>query len=61
MNILVPDSVSPAALDVFRSEPGWNVIRSSPQEFLARRVERRRRHGLHVDGRACDRTTPSLL
>ena len=35
LNVLVADSVSPAALEVFRSTPGWRVIESSPREFAA--------------------------
>ena len=35
MNILIADSVSPAAVEVLRSQPGWNVIVSSPKEFEA--------------------------
>jgi D-3-phosphoglycerate dehydrogenase len=35
MNILIADAVSAAAVDVFRAQPDWNVIVSSPREFEA--------------------------
>jgi D-3-phosphoglycerate dehydrogenase len=35
MNILIADAVSAAAVDVFRAQPDWNVIVSSPKEYEA--------------------------
>ena len=33
MKIVVADNVSPVALDLLRSEPGWTVVASNPQAF----------------------------
>ena len=35
MNILIAETISTAALEVFRSEPGWNITTSTPKEFAA--------------------------
>ena len=35
MNILIAETISAAALEVFRSEPGWHVTTSTPKEFAA--------------------------
>jgi len=35
MKILVPDSISPAALNLLRAQQGWEVVQSSPKEFTA--------------------------
>jgi D-3-phosphoglycerate dehydrogenase len=35
MNILIAEPLAPAALDLLRSEPGWNVIESNPKEYRA--------------------------
>lgn len=33
MNILIAEPVSPAGIELFRSQPGWNIIVSSPKEY----------------------------
>ncbi len=33
MNILIAESIAPAAVELLRAEPGWNVVESNPQEF----------------------------
>ena len=33
MNILVAESLAPAALELLRAEPGWNVIESDPKGY----------------------------
>jgi D-3-phosphoglycerate dehydrogenase len=33
MNILIAEPIAPAALELFRSQPGWNVIVSNPKEY----------------------------
>src|SRR5258708_13581218 len=35
MNILIAEPLAPAALDLLRAEPGWNVIESNPKEYRA--------------------------
>ena len=35
LNILIADAVAPAALEVLRAEPGWNVTASNPKAFHA--------------------------
>ena len=35
MNILIAETISAAALEVFRAEPGWHVTTSTPKEFSA--------------------------
>src|ERR1039458_6856126 len=37
MNILVAEPIAPAALDLLRGEPGWNVIVSNPRTDAATR------------------------
>lgn len=33
MNILVAEPIAPAAIDLLRAQPGWNVIVSTPKEY----------------------------
>ena len=33
MNILIAEPLAPAGIEVFRSQPGWNTIVSSPKEY----------------------------
>jgi len=39
MNILVAEPIAPAALDLLRGEPGWNVIVSNPKEYAQHLAE----------------------
>jgi len=34
MNILIAESIAPAAVETLQSQPGWNVIVSNPKEYL---------------------------
>jgi D-3-phosphoglycerate dehydrogenase len=33
MNILIAEPLAPAGIELFRSQPGWNVIVSNPKEY----------------------------
>ncbi len=33
MNILIAEKLAPAAVELLRAEPGWNVVESNPQEY----------------------------
>ena len=33
MNILIAEPMSPAGIELFKSQPGWNVIVSGPKEY----------------------------
>ena len=33
MNILIAEPLAPAALELFRSQPGWNTVVSNPKEY----------------------------
>ncbi|HWB86031.1 MAG TPA: phosphoglycerate dehydrogenase [Bryobacteraceae bacterium] len=33
MNILIAEPVAPAGIELFRSQPGWNIIVSNPKEY----------------------------
>jgi D-3-phosphoglycerate dehydrogenase len=33
MNILIAEPVSPAGIELFRSQPGWNTVVSNPKEY----------------------------
>ena len=33
MNILIAEPMSPAGIEKFRAQPGWNVIVSNPKEY----------------------------
>ena len=35
MNILIAEKLAPAAVELLRAEPGWNVIVSNPKEYQA--------------------------
>ncbi|MEK7407019.1 MAG: phosphoglycerate dehydrogenase [Acidobacteriota bacterium] len=39
MNILIAESISPAAIDLLQAQPGWNVVVSNPKEYLAHLAE----------------------
>lgn len=39
MNILIAEPMSPAGIELFRSQPGWNVIVSSPKEYAQHLAE----------------------
>jgi D-3-phosphoglycerate dehydrogenase len=52
MNILIADAMSPAGIELFRSQPGWNVIVSHPKEYgqhLAEADALLIRSAVHVD------------
>ena len=34
VNVLVAESMSPAGIELLRSQPGWNVVVSNPKEYL---------------------------
>ena len=34
MNILIAEPLAPAGIELFRSQPGWNTIVSTPKEYL---------------------------
>ncbi len=34
MNILIAESIAPAAIELLQAQPGWNVIVSNPKEYL---------------------------
>ena len=33
MNILIAEPLAPAGIELFQSQPGWNVIVSNPKEY----------------------------
>ena len=33
MNILIAEPLAAAGIELFRSQPGWNVIVSNPKEY----------------------------
>jgi D-3-phosphoglycerate dehydrogenase / 2-oxoglutarate reductase len=39
MNILIAEPLAPAGLELFRSQPGWNVIVSNPKEYAQHLAE----------------------
>ena len=39
MNILIAEPIAPAALELLRGEPGWNVIVSNPKEYAQHLAE----------------------
>jgi len=39
MNILIAEPIAPAALELFRSQPGWNIIVSNPKEYAQHLAE----------------------
>jgi D-3-phosphoglycerate dehydrogenase / 2-oxoglutarate reductase len=39
MNILIAEPMSPAGIEMFRSQPGWNVVVSNPKEYAQHLAE----------------------
>ena len=39
MNILIAEPVSPAGIELLKSQAGWNVIVSNPKEYAAHLAE----------------------
>ncbi len=39
MNILIAEPMSPAGIELFRSQPGWNIIVSNPKEYAQHLAE----------------------
>jgi D-3-phosphoglycerate dehydrogenase / 2-oxoglutarate reductase len=39
MNILIAEPLAPAGIELFRSQPGWNVIVSNPKEYAQHLAE----------------------
>ena len=33
MNILIAEPLAPAGIELFQSQPGWNIIVSNPKEY----------------------------
>ena len=33
MNILIAEPLAPAGIELFQSQPGWNMIVSNPKEY----------------------------
>ena len=33
MNVLIAEPLAPAGIELFQSQPGWNVIVSNPKEY----------------------------
>ena len=39
MNILIAEPMAPAGIELFRSQPGWNVVVSNPKEYAQHLAE----------------------
>jgi len=39
MNVLIAEPMAPAGVELFRSQPGWNIIVSNPKEYAQHLAE----------------------